>query len=125
MNRRDSQEYSQIPAAKRELIMDYFRTQLQDIVSLHTAMFDKLLFDAGQDVPLELAEVFEDTGNRYLAISESISRLHLQRPLKIEEHLHPGIEPAGNWIQAKFLAEPRIGGSEHLAEPGEDDSDRP
>ncbi len=104
--------------------MDYFRTQLQELVTLHTAMFQKLLLDAGQDGAPRTGEVFEDTGNRYLAISESISRLHLQRPLKIEEHLDPSIEPAGNWIQAKFRPNQGFGRSEHLAEPGEDDPDR-
>lgn len=107
------------------MIMNYFRSHLQQIVALHTAMFEKLLFDSNNEVPFELAEVFEDTGNTYLGISETISQLYLQRrKSKIEEHLNPNIKTARRRVEAKSRAKPRIRGSEHLAQPIKDKSDR-
>lgn len=55
------------------LILDFFRSYLQQVVTIHHAMFEKLLFQS-DDVPVELAELFEDAGNVYLDISEQISR---------------------------------------------------
>lgn len=57
---------------------EYFRSQLQEVVTLHTMMFDKLLFE-GQELPLELAELFEDVANTYLTFSEKISNEYLSR----------------------------------------------
>jgi hypothetical protein len=59
-------------------IMDYFQFNLKHIVTLHSSMFDKLLFDA-DDVPLGLAELFEDVANTYLEISLAIIKRHLSR----------------------------------------------
>jgi hypothetical protein len=53
-------------------IIMFFKKDLRRIVSIHAVMFDKLLED-GSDVPLELAELFEDVANTYLGISERIS----------------------------------------------------
>jgi hypothetical protein len=58
-----------------ELIVDFFRSYLKQVVTIHHAMFEKLLFQS-DGVPLELAELFEDAGNVYLDISEQISRRH-------------------------------------------------
>lgn len=55
------------------LILEFFRSYLQQVVTIHHAMFEKLLFQS-DDVPVELAELFEDAGNVYLDISEQISR---------------------------------------------------
>ncbi len=105
--------------------MNQFRSHLQQIVALRTAMFEKLLFDSDSEVPVELAELFEDTGNVYLRLSESIRRPNLRRrKLEVEEHLDAGIEPARRRIQAKRRAEPRVRGTEHLAEPRKDEPDR-
>jgi len=41
-------------------------------------MFQKLLFEDGK-LPLALADLFEDVGNRYLDFSEKISQLHQAR----------------------------------------------
>ena len=54
------------------------QASLAESLSLHTAMFERLLFEE-DDLPLELGELLEDVANRYLTFSESISRLHLAR----------------------------------------------
>jgi hypothetical protein len=101
-------------------IMDYFQSYLQQVVTLHFAMFQKLLFEA-DGVPLELAELFEDAGNTYLNISESISRHHLQHRLsEIEEKLDPGIEPALRRVEAQFRRKPRVRRAKHLTQPVKD-----
>jgi hypothetical protein len=101
-------------------IMDYFQSYLQQVVSLHTAMFQKLLFEA-DSVPLELAELFEDVGNTYIVISESISRHHLQRRLsKVEEQLDPGVEPALRRVEAQPRRKPRVRRPKHLTQPVKD-----
>ena len=68
------------------------RASLMESITLHTAIFEKLLFQR-DDLPLDLAELLEDVGSRYLTFSESISRLHLARRSEIEQGPHPGIEP--------------------------------
>jgi len=69
------------PVAKRltpQEISVFFRKDLRRIVSIHTVMFQKLLHEE-EGLPLELAALFEDVGNRYLDISERISELR-RRP---------------------------------------------
>ncbi len=56
----------------------FFQKDLRRIVSIHTVMFQKLLHEE-EGLPLELAALFEDVGNRYLDISERISELHRPR----------------------------------------------
>jgi hypothetical protein len=56
----------------------FFHKDLRRIVSIHTVMFQKLLLEE-DGLPLELAALFEDVGNRYLDISERISELHRPR----------------------------------------------
>ena len=53
--------------------MDFFRSHLKEVVSIHRAMFEKLLFEEDRDIGPELAELFEDTGKTYLQIAERIS----------------------------------------------------
>ena len=60
-------------SGSEELVVEFFRSYLKEIVTIHYVMFHKLLFE-GNGVPLELAELFEDAGNVYLDISEEISR---------------------------------------------------
>jgi len=71
----------QITALERlvpEEIAAFFNKELRQIVSTHIAMFQKLLFQE-EELPAELAELFEDVGNRYLDISERISEHNLAR----------------------------------------------
>jgi hypothetical protein len=56
----------------------FFHKDLRRIVSIHTVMFQKLLLEE-DGLPLELAALFEDVGNRYLDISERISELRRPR----------------------------------------------
>lgn len=63
---------------ERQEITAFLRKDLRRVVNIHTVMFQKLLFQA-EELPLELADLFEDAGNRYLDISEQITRLHRSR----------------------------------------------
>jgi len=56
----------------------HFRKDLRQIVTTHLAMFQKLLFQ-DEELPLELADLFEDVGNSYLGLSEQISEQYLAR----------------------------------------------
>jgi hypothetical protein len=58
------------------LDVERFRSELMQVVTVHQAMFQKLLFEHPA-LPLELAELFEDAGNVYLGFSEAISAQHL------------------------------------------------
>jgi hypothetical protein len=60
--------------------VDFSRTYLKQVVSIHQAMFEKLLFDEEALVGLDLAELFQDAGKTYLQIAERISEkcLHFQ-----------------------------------------------
>ncbi len=53
--------------------MDFYRSHLKQVVSIHRAMFEKLLFEEDSAVGLDLAELFEDAGKTYLKIAERIS----------------------------------------------------
>ena len=53
--------------------MDFFRSHLKQVVSIHRVMFEKLLFEENSEVSPELAELFEDAGKTYLQIAERIS----------------------------------------------------
>lgn len=80
--------------ADASTITEYFQTYLQQVVTLHTAIFRKLLFES-EGVPLDLAELFEDAGNTYLDLAEDIVQHHAHRRLlKIEEQLDADIEAA-------------------------------
>jgi hypothetical protein len=60
--------------------MYFSRTYLRQVVSIHQAMFEKLLFDEDTLADQDLAELFQDAGKTYLKIAERISEncLHLQ-----------------------------------------------
>ena len=49
------------------------RSYLKQVVSIHQAMFARLLFDDDSAVGPELAELFQDIGRTYLQISEQIN----------------------------------------------------
>ena len=53
--------------------MDFHRSYLKQVVSIHQAMFARLLFDEDSAVGPELAELFQDVGRTYLQISEQIN----------------------------------------------------
>jgi hypothetical protein len=57
--------------------VDFSRTYMKQVVTIHQAMFEKLLFDENAAVGLELAELFQDAGGTYLQISKRISETYL------------------------------------------------
>ena len=59
--------------------MDFSRIYLKQVVAIHQAMFEKLLFDENEAVSLELAELFYDAGRTYLQISERINETCLSQ----------------------------------------------
>ena len=59
--------------------MDFSRTYMKQVVAIHQAMFEKLLFDEDSAVSLDLAELFHDAGRTYLQISERINETCLSR----------------------------------------------
>jgi hypothetical protein len=52
--------------------LDFLRPYLRQVVSIHQAMFEKLLFAEDSTVGPDLAELFRDAGKTYLQISERI-----------------------------------------------------
>jgi hypothetical protein len=54
-------------------VVDFYRLHLRQVVAIHQAMFQKLLFEEESAVGLELAELFNDVGKTYLQIAERIN----------------------------------------------------
>jgi hypothetical protein len=54
---------------------------MKQVVAIHQAMFEKLLFDEDAIVSLDLAELFDDAGRTYLQISERINETYLSHHL--------------------------------------------
>jgi hypothetical protein len=52
---------------------------MKQVVAIHQAMFEKLLFDKEAAVSLELAELFDDAARTYLQISERINETYLSQ----------------------------------------------
>jgi hypothetical protein len=59
--------------------VDFSRTYMKQVVAIHQAMFEKLLFDEDAAVSLHLAELFRDAGRTYLQISERINETCLSQ----------------------------------------------
>jgi hypothetical protein len=57
--------------------VDFSRTYLKQVVAIHQAMFERLLFAEDATVSLDLAELFQDAGRTYLQISERINGAYL------------------------------------------------
>jgi hypothetical protein len=53
--------------------VDFSRTYLKQVVAIHQAMFEKLLFDDDASVDLGLAELFHDASKTYRQIAERIN----------------------------------------------------
>ena len=56
--------------------MDFSRTYLKQVVAIHQAMFERLLFAEDATVSLDLADLFNDAGRTYLQISERINETY-------------------------------------------------
>jgi len=59
--------------------VDFSRTYIKQVVAIHQAMFEKLLFDKDAAVSLDLAELFHDAGKTYLQIAERINETCLSQ----------------------------------------------
>lgn len=55
------------------VVVDFYRLHLRQVVSIHQAMLQKLLFEEDSPIGPDLAELFQDIGKAYLQISERIS----------------------------------------------------
>jgi hypothetical protein len=65
------------------ILVDFFRSHLMQVVSIHRVMFEKLLFEEDSAVGQELAELFQDAGKTYLQIAERISeRCRSRQPIQ-------------------------------------------
>jgi hypothetical protein len=62
--------------------VDFYRSQLKQVVAIHQAMFQKLLFEENSAIGPDLAELFQDVGKTYLKISERISENCSHRSLQ-------------------------------------------
>lgn len=65
--------FSDANTQKWAIVVDFFRSHLKQVVSIHRVMFEKLLFEEDSAVGPELAELFEDAGKTYLELAEHIS----------------------------------------------------
>jgi hypothetical protein len=77
--RRQNPPRSSIPGKNGSIAVDFSRTYMKQVVAIHQAMFEKLLFDENAVVSPELAELFQDAGRTYLQISERISETYLSQ----------------------------------------------
>ena len=59
--------------------VDFSRTYMKQVVAIHQAMFEKLLFDEDAAASHDLAELFHDAGRTYLQISERINETCLSQ----------------------------------------------
>jgi hypothetical protein len=57
--------------------VDFSRIYLKQVVVIHQAMFERLLFAEDATVSLDLAELFHDAGKTYLQIAERINETYL------------------------------------------------
>jgi hypothetical protein len=65
------------------ILVDFFRSHLMQVVSIHRVMFEKLLFEEDSRMGPELAELFQDVGKTYLQIAKNISeRCHSREPIQ-------------------------------------------
>jgi hypothetical protein len=70
------------PARGVGVVVDFYRSHLRQIVTIHNAMFQKLLFDEDAVTEMALAELFRDVGKTYLQISQQISESRSRHSLQ-------------------------------------------
>jgi len=59
---------------RSEHLVEFYRAHLQEVVAIHRAMFQKLLFEEASPVDADLAELFQDVGKTYLKIADGIRK---------------------------------------------------
>ena len=106
--------------------MDFSRILLKEVVAIHQAMFEKLLFDENGDRwTWNWPNYSRTPAKTYLQIAERISETCLSSiPCKIEHFPEPGVVLARRIVQPELVAEPWIFAAEDLAQPIEDQTDR-
>jgi hypothetical protein len=67
---------TQVASAERDTVLALLGDSVRESIADHKRILD-LLLQADTDVPLELGQLFEEAGNAYKAMSESISRKSL------------------------------------------------
>lgn len=72
----------------RDFALQSLQAHLKQVVVLHHAMFEKLLFQE-RGVPPELAQVFDDAGRTYLQIAREIERHYAPSGLRLNNILKP------------------------------------
>jgi hypothetical protein len=68
--------------AGNPLVIEYLRSYLQQVVTIHHAMFEKLLFQ-NDGITIELAELFEEAGRAYLDISDQLNRSYQNLQIEV------------------------------------------
>jgi hypothetical protein len=69
-------------SVRSEHAVDFLRAHLQQVVTIHQAMFDKLLFADDAALGRDLATLFRDAGKTYLQLSDRIDRSCAQPSLQ-------------------------------------------
>ena len=73
-------KYKMTKANNDNKIVNYFEPYLKEVVTIHYAMFNKMLlskkYKEGK-IPIESAEPFEDAANNYMEFSERISEQYI------------------------------------------------
>jgi hypothetical protein len=72
----------------RKITIEHFRVRLKQVVTIHHAMFEKLLFE-GQILPFELGGLLEDAGKTYLRFSQEIEQYHGRPDSMLNSSLKP------------------------------------
>ena len=72
----------------KEVALGLLHARLKQVVTIHNAMFEKLLFKQ-QTLPRELTELFADAGATYLKISQELERLQGQSDSMLSNSLKP------------------------------------
>lgn len=70
-----------IPKSSADWMNEPFHARLRELVSIHNAMFQRLLFERPSSAR-ELADLFHDIGKTYLEISEGLRKNENGRPEK-------------------------------------------
>ncbi len=106
----------------RRITEEHVRSRLMQTVTIHHAMFDKLLFQQ-QALPLELAQLLEDAAQTYLKFSREIELHHDGSDPMLNTIRKPGIVDAGWIVQSELLTKPGVLLAEHVTQPVEDCAD--
>ena len=69
--------------AKLDDLTDFFGHHVKEVITIHTIMFERLLFQEERPT-LALAELLEDAANTYMDFAAEISRNQLAQSNEVE-----------------------------------------